>query len=480
MEMDKNSIRRPSAAGAFYPGTPGELTRTIATMFSEVKKVSLGGYPLALVVPHAGYPYSGLTAARAYKLLEGQTYDSVVIVSPSHTVFFKGSSVYDGAGYQTPLGVVEIDHELSKKIAEINPRTAYFSNMGHASGSTRGEHALEVQLPFLQVVLGNFKLVAIVMGDQEEESVRGLGETLASALRGTNTLLIASSDLSHFHSAKIAKRLDSTIQSAVEKYDPDRLLDAIESGQGEACGAGPIAAVMRATKRLGGTRTEFLHYTTSGETTGDFDEVVGYLSAAVVADKAPVSVDVIGARPAEKEKKVERISDEDRELLRQIARDAIKAGLDKTEYTPPVRETLKVHKGAFVTIKMLGNLRGCIGRLRSDDPLYTTIAEMAKAAAFDDPRFPEMTEVEFESMEIEISVLSPLERVHDFNETEVGRDGLMVKLDWHSGLLLPQVATENGWGLLEFLEQTCLKAGLAKHSYRDKNAEVYRFSAEVF
>lgn len=468
-------------AGAFYPGNPGDLTRTIATLFSQVEKAPLSGQPVALIAPHAGYPYSGLTAARAYKQVEGLQYDTVVVISPSHTVFFKGSSVYGGAGYETPLGVVEIDRELSEKIADINPSSVYFSNMGHASGSTRGEHALEVQLPFLQVVLGRFKLVAIVMGDQEGDSVRSLGEALASALRGTNTLIVASSDLSHFHNAKVAKRLDSAVQEAVQRYDPQLLLSTLESGKGEACGGGPIAAAMIAARRLGGTEAKTLGYTTSGETTGDFEEVVGYLSGVIVAGKQarrkPDST--IGMRPAA-EKKEERIPDEDRVLLKQIARDAIEAHLEEREYAPPAKESLAITKGAFVTLSEQGRLRGCIGRLRSDDPLYKTVADMAVAAAFEDPRFPELHSGELQNIEVELSVLSPLQRVHNFNDITIGRDGLMVKLDWHSGLLLPQVATENGWGLVEFLEQTCLKAGLPKNSYRDKNAEIYRFSAEVF
>jgi len=241
MDSNNNRICRPTAAGMFYPGSVKDLTRTIANLFSTVDKLTIDGPPMALIAPHAGYPYSGKTAAMAYKLLEGHQYESVVVVSPSHTVFFKGSAVFDGDGYQTPLGVIEIDKELSAKIADFNP-AVYLSSMGHASGSTRGEHAPEVHLPFLQIVLGSFKLVAIVMGDQEEESVRSLGETLGATLEGTNTLIVASSDLSHFHPEKEARRLDFNVQQAVEKFDTDLLLKTVSSGEGEACGGGVMAA----------------------------------------------------------------------------------------------------------------------------------------------------------------------------------------------------------------------------------------------
>ncbi|MBU8933347.1 MAG: AmmeMemoRadiSam system protein B [candidate division Zixibacteria bacterium] len=478
MSDSRFDIRPPAWAGKFYPKSPGELTKTIATMFSETKKAPVQGHPRALIVPHAGYIYSGNTAAHAYKMLEGEQFDTVVIISPSHYVFFRGSSVYDGGGYRTPLGEIATDFELSARIADINP-SVYLSNQGHASGSTRGEHALEVQLPFLQVVLGQFKLVAIVMGEQEGDNIRGLGETLASALKGTNSLIVASSDLSHQHPVKIANRMDGTVRTAIEKYDPQMLIDTLESGRGEACGGGPMAAAMIAAKRLGAGTMQFLHYTTSGETTGDFDDVVGYLSAVMVAEKKAVSTSpTMGAMPARMKKP--GLTDEDRQCLLKIAKDAIASHLSGREYEPTPYESLQDNKGAFVTITLNGKLRGCIGQIRAVQPLYKTISGMAVAAAFEDPRFPKLTPVEFLDAKIEISVLSHLERVHDFGEIKVGRDGLLVKLELHTGLLLPQVATENGWGVTEFLQQTCLKAGLPMNSYKKDDVEIYRFSAEVF
>ena len=477
--MKNDSIRKPAVAGLFYPGSAVELVKTIAELFARVRKENINGVPSALIVPHAGYPYSGKTAAKAYKLLEGEKFDTVVVISPSHTVFFKGSSVYDGDGYETPIGVVEIDRKLSDKIGNIHPQV-YLSKMGHASGNTRGEHALEVQLPFLQIVLGNFKLVAIVMGDQEEDSINSLAETLSAALKGTNTLLVASTDLSHFHSEKIANRLDEKIKDAIVNYNPEILVDTLESGDGEACGGGIVAAVLKASKRLGSKEVQLLDYTTSGETTGDFDEVVGYLSAVVVREKRIVSQDeTIGTSAAAKKTEFV-LTDEDKQQLLKIARDAIFAHLHEKKYEPPMIERLEEKRGAFVTIKLHGELRGCIGLIKSRQPLTEAVAEMAVAAAFEDPRFPMITEKEFEKLEYEISVLSPLKRVHDFNDILIGRDGLMLKMDLHSGLLLPQVASENNWDRITFLEQTCLKAGLPKNSYKDKYAELYRFEADVF
>ena len=225
MSAEFTDIRKASCAGTWYPSEPLELTQQIAGYFAEVKKIPLEKKPIGLIVPHAGYMYSGRTAAKGFKLIEGETYDTVVVVAPSHKVFFKGCAVYNGSGYQTPLGVVEVDKELSEKIADIHP-SVYFSNMGHAAGEARGEHALELQLPFLQIVLGNFKMVAIVMGDQEEDTVNALAETLTTALKGQNVLMVASSDLSHFYSEKQANRLDSVVERAVKEFDPETLIDA--------------------------------------------------------------------------------------------------------------------------------------------------------------------------------------------------------------------------------------------------------------
>ena len=469
-----SDIRKPAVAGMFYPRDPGELARTIAEFFSQTKKLPITDEPIAIIAPHAGYPYSGKVAAKAYKLLEGREYDTVVIISPSHTLFFQGAAVYEGAGYQTPLGVVEIDKDLSEKIGSIHP-SVRLSRQGHAVGADRGEHALEVQLPFLQVVLGRFKLVAIVMGDQEEDTVHGLGEALASALRGTRSLIVASTDLSHFHSEKRARKLDSSIREAVEQYSADLLLERIESGQGEACGAGPTAAAMIAARRLGGDESHFVEYATSGESTGDFENVVGYLSAVITAKDRKVTPPEVGTAVPSKD-----LTEDDKAMLHQIARDAIKAKFENAVYEPPVNERIGLKRGAFVTLKIGGELRGCIGMTMARAPLNQTVAEMAQAAAFEDPRFRPLTEAEFAQIETEISVLTPFARVHDLGEIEVGRDGLMIKLDFHSGLLLPQVASEYGWDRTQFLEQTCLKAGLARNAYKDKYAEIYRFSAEVF
>ena len=479
MSKGSQNIRKPAVAGLFYPASAVELSKTIADLYAKVEKAPLEERPLGLVVPHAGYPYSGRTAARAYKLLQGEEYETVVVISPSHTVFFKGAAVFDGDGYETPLGLIPTDKALSKRLGSIHP-SVYLSKMGHASGSTRGEHALEVQLPFLQLVLGSFKLVAVVLGDQEEDSINALGEALASTLKGTDTLIVASTDLSHFHSEKSARRLDYNVQHAIEKFDAQLLMKTLDEGQGEACGGGVVAAVMKAARRLGGKRVQFLEYTTSGETTGDYQEVVGYMSAAIVSgEKALPHKAVIGETEARK-KPIFELSDQEQARFVSIARAAIEAQLVGKEYTAPDIEKFEEFRGVFIRLFVDGEPRGMMGRVKARRPLPEAVAVEAVEAACEDPNAEPLTEDELKHAEIEISILEPLQRVHDFDEIKIGRDGLMVKLDMHSALILPQQATANNWDSAEFLQQTCLKAGLPKSIYLDKHAQVYKFTAIVF
>ena len=474
-------IRRPAVAGKFYPANPIELSKAIAALFTEAQKIPLSGRPLAVIVPHSGFLYSGKIAARAFKLLEGEQFDNVVVIAPSSTVFFKGCSVYEGQGYETPMGVVEIEKELSEKIASFN-LSVYLSNMGHATGSTRGEHALEVQLPFLQVVLGKFKLIAIVMGEQEEDTARALGQALGAALSGTNTLIVAASNLSHFHTQKEAKTMDSLLQSAVQKFDPKALMDAIESGKAEASGGGGIAAALHAAKQLGGKDIRFLGYGNSGETTGQVDEVVGYMSAAILSSEMPGSfgkVKSVRKNSPTKEEELELV-EKHKEQLKEIAVSAITAKLKDEEYSPPALKDMKFQRGAYVTITVGGEPKGMAGRVKIREPLYQAVADMAGAAATQGIESHALTEADLDLIEVKLFILSRIELVNDFSTINIGLHGLMIKLDMHSAIYFPSELTEKSWDRKQSLEWLCLKAGLPKNSYKDKFAQIFKFAAQEF
>jgi len=280
--MSTSSIVRKSAvAGTFYPGDTATLEQTVDELLGDISAAVTPGPPRVLISPHAGYVYSGPVAAHGFGLLQDQSYETVVIVGPSHMEHFPFVSVFDGDAYETPLGLVPVDRELSLNIASADA-TIQASDRGHMQvGMHQREHGLEVQLPFLQRVLGQFKIVPIVMGDQRQELCSALGRAMAPLLKQPGVLVVVSSDLSHFHSYDAAKKLDDVFCDALVKMNPQRLLEVIQSGNCEACGGGPVVAAVTACVEAGVTDCHVLHKANSGDVTGDRQSVVGYVSAAI-------------------------------------------------------------------------------------------------------------------------------------------------------------------------------------------------------
>ena len=267
------ATRRPAVAGMFYPADPDALRRQVRQLIDRAPKKSLEGTVRGIVSPHAGYIYSGPTAATGYAMLKGHRFDTVVVVSPSHREYFGAISVYSGDAYQTPLGTIGIDKKLRDDLVGASA-LIIADEAGH-----REEHAIEVQLPFLQEVLGQFKLLPIVMGDQKREFCLGLAAALAKVIGQQRVLLVASSDLSHYHSSRVADAIDMVTIEDVRKFDYKQLMADLESRKAEACGGGPTVAVMAALRSIGVTKIDVVHHCNSGDMTGDTRNVVGYLSA---------------------------------------------------------------------------------------------------------------------------------------------------------------------------------------------------------
>ena len=472
--MPLERIRESVIAGSWYPGNASRLQQEVQAYLSQASVADFQGQLVALISPHAGYRYSGQVAAYAYKILEKQKFATVVVIAPSHRSYFRGVSVYDLGGYRTPLGVVPLDRELIASLKEREARIQYVPE-AHSQ-----EHSLEIQLPFLQVLLRDFKLVPLVMGNQDFVTCQWLAEAVAGCIeKNRSVLVVASSDLSHFHPYKQAKKLDQVVLDEVGEFDPRGLSDSLAQGKCEACGGGPMVTAMLIARRLGANNGRVLNYANSGDVTGDHSSVVGYMAAALWDDpkatkeKNPqgqrVGVD-LGLNPGEKA-----------ELLK-IARDVVESHCRGKKPPQPVVEssTLNEPRGAFVTLHKDGKLRGCIGQIRAEKPLIETIVEMAEAAAFRDPRFPPVTSEELGQLEYEISVLTPLRRIKNVEEIQVGIHGIYMRRGASSGLLLPQVATEWGWDRTTFLKHTCTKAGLPEDAWKDKKTEIYVFSADVF
>lgn len=473
LESSSHKVRESVLAGSWYPASASELRRQVEKFLQRVPESNEKGKLFALIVPHAGYVYSGPVAAYSYKLLEKRKFDTVIIIAPSHRVRFEGVSVYDQGGFSTPLGLVPIDRDLIEALEE-NDRHIRFVAEAHAM-----EHAVEIQLPFLQVLMPAFKLVPLVMGSQDLETCRRLARSIADCSRGRSVLVVASSDLSHFHTDEEARRLDRRVEARIGECDVEGLSQDLAEGKSEACGGGPIVAAMLAAKLMGANRCRILHYGTSGDVTGDRNRVVGYLAAALLAEE---SSDADKRNESGSGGVKSRLGPEERKLLHRLAKESIEAKF-RGENPPDlsnVPTSLNEKRGAFVTLKIHGRLRGCIGSLVADRPLVEVVREMAVAAAFQDPRFRPVSAAEVPELEIEISVLSPFEKITDVNEIQVGVHGILMRRGSSSGLLLPQVATEYGWDRTSFLEHTCLKAGLPSNAWKDKETEIYVFSAEVF
>ena len=268
-------IRKPAVAGLFYPEDANELKELISSLLEENKPTKNYNSIVGIVSPHAGYIYSGQNAAVAYNVLKNNSnFQTAIILSPSHQEYFKGSCIYDGDAYETPLGIIPIDKVLSKQIVD-NCETVYFGIEGH-----KGEHALEVQLPFLQVISDNISIVPIVIGDQNVQFLQELSNIL-SEIVDDKTIIIASSDLSHFHSKEKAAEFDNIIVDRINNFEYPELYNDLAKGNCEACGGGGIVALLETANIFGSNNAEVLSHTDSGDVSNDNSSVVGYLSAVV-------------------------------------------------------------------------------------------------------------------------------------------------------------------------------------------------------
>jgi MEMO1 family protein len=459
------TVRPAAFAGTWYPGTPDDLRSTVDDFLAAVKPID--GAPIALIVPHAGYTYSGQVAATGFKQLAQGTYDVAVIIGADHAEPISNPiAVYPEGGFETPLGVVPVDADLAQAIIAADP------NIKADPAAHQGEHVIEMELPFLQRVCPNCKIVPVLIGTDDPVTVAALGNALAKVLPGRRAVMIASSDLSHYPAYADAVTVDRDTLNAIETGDPTVVRSTIDASLARktgglatcACGESAILAVMQAAKQLGADTVSVLRYANSGDVAGaDKNQVVGYGAVMLWHYEPP------------------QLSIEQRTALLAAARNAmaehLKSGqMPKAQVGDPV---LDRPAGAFVTLTEKGELRGCIGHMTADAPMVRTIQEMAVAAAESDPRFPTLTAAELAQVKLEISVLSPLHRVTDPNEIRVGTDGLMIDKFGEQGVFLPQVPVQQGWDREAYLENLCLKAGLDQGCWKE-DAKLYTFTAVVF
>lgn len=452
-------VRKPVWAGQFYESDSARLSRQLEVWLEGAEVKPVAGEVVGLISPHAGYVYSARVAAAGYRLVRDLDVETVVIIGPSHHQAFEGCSIYLRGGFETPLGVAEVDESLARELAR-------HSGFGYIPEAHDREHSIEVQVPFIQKVFPRARIVPVVMGNQTEMTIQALAGALSRAARGKKVLVVASTDLSHFLSRAQANERDRKTIELLQKFDLKSIGRQVERHENIMCGGGPVLALLQYARKMGPARVEVLSYADSAAAGGPDDRVVGYLSAAVYLEPSQARLDLT---PEEK-----------KELL-SLARLAIENYLatGKIPAYQPTSPRLETKAGAFVTLKQQHQLRGCIGFAEPLFPLWETVAQAAVLAATEDPRFPPLRKAELQSLRIEISVLGPLQPVSDVSEIKVGRHGLVIREGQRSGLLLPQVATELGWDRQTFLREVCRKAGLPDNAWRNSRG-LFKFEAIVF
>jgi hypothetical protein len=470
---EKPQVRPAAVAGGFYPADKVALEKMIDGLLAQATVPAIDGKIMAVVAPHAGYPYSGPVAAYSYAALKRHKWQRVVVIAPSHYEGFPFASVYNGDAYATPLGTIPVDKEFAEKLAQSD-RHIKLSTQGHIASGPQGEHSLEVELPFLQRVLGDFKLVPIIMGDQDYTIERALGVALAKLAQGTDTLIVASSDLSHYHPYADAVKLDHKTLGAIKDWDYFTASRNFQARTWEACGGGPIVAAMIAVERMGANQAVLLKYANSGDTTGDKSQgVVGYSAWAFV--QSPT----VDAKPARF-----TLGGKEKDELLKVARTSVQTAVkDRKLYDAPEPKlsALLDDRGAFVTLKENGELRGCIGYTGAIKPLYQTVRDVAAFAAVRDTRFPPVSASELPKLEYEISVLSRLRHVTDVKQIKIGQHGLLLRHGEYEGIFLPQVPVEQHWDRTTYLQELCGKAGIAdRNCWKSPDTDLFMFEALVF
>ncbi|MEX2524570.1 MAG: AmmeMemoRadiSam system protein B [Gammaproteobacteria bacterium] len=445
----KNRIRPPAVAGLFYPDNATELEDLVDTMLAGVP--APGPVPKALIAPHAGYPFSGPVAAHAYAALREarRRIRRVVLLGPAHRVYLRGLALPGVDYFTTPLGPVEIDKEVVARIVDL-PQVSVMEE------AHREEHSLEVHLPFLQRCLQGFQLLPLVVGDAPPEQI---AEVLEHLWGEEDTLILISSDLSHYHDYETASAIDADTVEHIRNLE----LEAI--GPHQACGCMPIRGLLHLIRKRNMT-VDILDVRNSGDTAGPRNRVVGYGSFAIYSGTA---LDV-----------------SQRRLLHEIARASIYNGLRAGEPLQPDpvdgRGALREKRGAFVTLKLDGRLRGCIGSTEMEQPLNHAVAESAFKAAFHDPRFPALSEEEFRRVDIRISVLIPGRELQFNSEQELlrqlraGTHGLTISAGDARATFLPSV-WEDVPDAEYFLRRLKQKAGLPDHKAPER---AWVYTAESF
>ncbi|MFN4228080.1 MAG: AmmeMemoRadiSam system protein B [Candidatus Ratteibacteria bacterium] len=456
--------RKSAFSGSFYPSKKEELKSLLDKFFKNVnyKEKIEKEKIIGVIAPHAGYIYSGQVAAYSFKLLEGMNIKTVILIGRSHHSYFKGAIIDDRDGWETPFGKVEIDKDIFEKLYKKKNFSVNKTLIDY-------EHSLEVEIPFLQYVLKNFKIFPILVGDASKENTDSIANDLYDVIKERKDwIIVVSTDLSHYYPYDLAKQKDLLLLETLKSKNINLIYSYLSAKKIEMCGDAALFILLKIAEKYPDYEIKILNYANSGDTSGKKSEVVGYGSAVLLRKERK------GGNMLTKEQKI---------FLLKIARETLENYLSGKKLPEiKVDDPILIEKrGVFVTLRKKGQLRGCIGYIEGVEPLYLAVRTMAINSAVKDPRFEPVTFNELKDIEIEISVLTIPKRVKSADEIVLGRDGVIVKRGFNQGVFLPQVAEETGWTKEEFLSYLCLhKAGLPPDAWKDPKTELYTFQAEVF
>jgi hypothetical protein len=473
--QNNNIDRQPVAAGRFYPGEKPALTKELSSLFTNCTKTTFNTRVRAIISPHAGYVYSGKTAAAAYSAIpDNQTFKNIFVIGSSHVMSFDGASVYNTGDYITPIGKVVVNKEIADQLISEN-KVFHFPVNAHMQ-----EHSLEVQLPFIQHYFkNNPMIVPVIIGTGNEGTLKKIAEALRPWFTPEN-LFVISSDFSHYPPYKEAVECDKATAMSIVSGEPQTFLSVIKKNSEKRipglvtsmCGWSSALVLMYLAEANDQLEIKLLDYCNSGDSPyGSKDEVVGYHAIAMTEKQCETPENM-------NEASIFSFTDEEKKLLFDIARKSISLKLNEGKSfiidEEKIPGSLTGHFGSFVTLKINGALRGCIGKFVSDDPLYKVVGASAISSAFEDPRFPPLTKEEYKITDIEITVLGPLVKIEKPDEIVLGKHGIYIKKDMRSGTMLPQVATENGWSVEQFLGYTSRdKAGIGWDGWKDADIFIY-------
>ena len=471
-------VLRSSLAGSWYPGDAETLNKQIEAFF-EKADVTPKSSAIALILPHAGYQYSGQTAAFALKTID-KKYKRIIVIGPSHRAPMEDMlSVPRLTHYQTPLGKTPLDVEFMEKLLKF----PMFQILPYAH---QDEHSVQIELPLLQYVQKDFRFVPIIAGHCSLQTVK----TAAEILRGlvdADTLVVASSDFVHYgrghgyvpfteNIPQRIKELDMGAYEYIARLDAKGFLGYKSRTGATICGSVPVALLLSMMDE--GTQAHLAKYATSGELTGDFTNSVSYLSITFTG--AWQDTPVVPPQQSKSE-----LTQHDKEQLLTLARKSIIYALEKrrlpdaTDLEVALSAAMQSPRAAFVTLKKNGQLRGCIGDIFPQRPLYRSVITNAVNAAVNDRRFMPVTQAECNDITIEISALTPPEPVDSYEKIRIGTDGVVLRKNGRSAVFLPQVAPEQGWDLNQTLTHLSQKAGLPPDAWK-QGASFLVFQADVF